>query len=147
MCIQWWCSDIWTRKPMTDAPVSLLIFSSNQAHSRRDQMAVLPDDWFWMWSDLRVSLSCTSASIRENMRNSKLHVSCVPEPSAFSQKNLRLATHSLEGAKGEKTKRSLHVKWKKLIVKTLRMNISKRALGKSSGHLVWFKNKASRIAY
>lgn len=68
-------------------------------------MAVLPDDWLWMWSDLRVSLSCTLASIRENMRNSKLHVSCVPEPSTFSQKNLRLATHSLEWAKGEKNKK------------------------------------------
>lgn len=59
-------------------------------------MAVIPDDWFWMWSDLRVSLACTLASVRENVRNSKLHVSCVPESSTFSQKNLCPATNSLE---------------------------------------------------
>lgn len=36
-------------------------------------MAVIPDDWFWMWSDLRVSLPGPLASIRENVRNSKPH--------------------------------------------------------------------------
>lgn len=105
MCIQWWCSDIWTRKPMTDAPASLLILSSNQAHGRRDQRVVIPDDWGWMRSDLRVSLACTSASVRKNVRNGKLHMSRVPQSSTFSQKNLCPATYSLEWAKGEKTKK------------------------------------------
>lgn len=110
MRIQWWCSDIWTRKPMTDAPVSSLTLRSNQEHSRRDQTAVIPDDWLQMWSDLRVFLPCTLASIRDNVRNSKSHVFCVPQSSTFSQKNLCLAALLWSEPRGEN--KSLLVKWK-----------------------------------
>lgn len=46
LCIQGWCADIWTRKPMTDAP--LLMLNSNQEISGTDQTVVIPREWFGM---------------------------------------------------------------------------------------------------
>ena len=128
LCIQGWCPDIWTRKPMTDAP--LLMLSSNQASSKTDQMVGIPKEWLGMWSDLRVSHLAPWPASGWMWGDRKLSVQRVRVINIFSEEPL-LATHCLGWTKGKT--RSFHIKWKKLVRKALRITTEVRG----SSALVW----------
>lgn len=74
--------------------------------------------------------------------DSKLYASSVSESSTFSHKNLCLPL-ALWGEPTRKKKRSLHIKWKKLVMKALRMTtwVKGRWAYHGAPGLVWEQGK------
>ena len=119
VCTQWWCSDIWTRKPMTDAPVSSLTLSSNQAAAAGIR---------WR-SPLMTGFGCGQTSgflslyLSQHQGECEETANCMCPVCQSHQHFLRRTfAQPLALWGGPRKKRSLHIKWKKLVMKALRLN-------------------------